>query len=128
MDPTDTLLLLYEFEARAKLNDPEVETVLESVLELENIETKVLETIAGKKNNLCCTVNLISAGMFKKQTRCSICSMLASFSVIYVALAMEPPAHFPLLCKKALRVALSLHKKQPQADLDRCRYAHHYSA
>ncbi|XP_022616073.1 testis-expressed protein 11 [Seriola dumerili] len=82
LDPTDTLLLLYEFEARAKLNDPKVETVLESVLELENIETKVLEIIA--------------------------------------ALAMEPPAHFPLLCKKALRVALSLHKKQPQADLACC--------
>ncbi|XP_029296768.1 testis-expressed protein 11 [Cottoperca gobio] len=82
MDPTDTLLLLYEFEARAKLNDPKVETVLESVLELEHVETKMLETIA--------------------------------------ALAMEPPAHFPLLCKKALRVALSLHKKQPQADLARC--------
>ncbi|XP_040904364.1 testis-expressed protein 11 [Toxotes jaculatrix] len=82
VDSTDTLLLLYEFEARAKLNDPKVETVLESVLELENVETKVLEIIA--------------------------------------ALAMEPPAHFPLLCKKALRVALSLHKKQPQADLARC--------
>ncbi|KAM3613457.1 uncharacterized protein V6R79_026464 [Siganus canaliculatus] len=81
-DPTDTLLLLYEFEARAKLNDPKVETVLESVLELENVETKVLETVA--------------------------------------ALAMEHPAHFPLLCKKALRLALSLHKKQPQADLARC--------
>lgn len=49
MDPTDTLLLLYEFEARAKLNDPKVETVLESVLELENVDTKVLETIAGKR-------------------------------------------------------------------------------
>lgn len=48
MDPTDTLLLLYEFEARAKLNDPKVETVLESVLELENVEIKVLEIIAGK--------------------------------------------------------------------------------
>lgn len=47
VDPTDTLLLLYEFEARAKLNDPKVETVLESVLELENVETKMLETIAG---------------------------------------------------------------------------------
>ncbi|XP_027135583.1 testis-expressed protein 11 isoform X2 [Larimichthys crocea] len=82
MDPTDTLLLLYEFEAYAKLNDPTVETVLESVMELENVEIKVLETIA--------------------------------------ALAMEPPAHFPLLCKKALRVALSLHRKQPQADLARC--------
>ncbi|KAM7389917.1 hypothetical protein PAMP_023861 [Pampus punctatissimus] len=74
-DPTDALLLLYEFEARAKLNDPEVETVLESVLELENVETKVLETIA--------------------------------------ALAMEPPAHFPLLCKKALRCVHSLIKLQP---------------
>lgn len=56
IDPTDTLLLLYEFEARAKLNDPKVETVLESVLELENVEVKVLETIAGKKKPtlLCC--------------------------------------------------------------------------
>lgn len=49
MDPTDKLLLLYEFEARAKLNDPQVEMVLESVLELENVDTKMLETIAGKK-------------------------------------------------------------------------------
>uniref|UniRef100_A0A3Q2ZZJ6 Protein ZIP4 homolog n=1 Tax=Kryptolebias marmoratus TaxID=37003 RepID=A0A3Q2ZZJ6_KRYMA len=85
VDPTDSLLLLYEFEARAKLNDPKVETILESVLELENVETKVLETMA---------------------------------------LAMEPPAYFPLLCKKALRVALSLHKKQPQADLTHCKCVH----
>lgn len=47
MDQTDTLLLLYEFEACAKLNNPKVETVLESVLELQNVEPKVLETIAG---------------------------------------------------------------------------------
>uniref|UniRef100_A0A673ACF7 Protein ZIP4 homolog n=1 Tax=Sphaeramia orbicularis TaxID=375764 RepID=A0A673ACF7_9TELE len=72
LDPTDTLLLLYEFEARAKLNDPK---------------------------------------------HSSVSSMLA-FS--HTALAMESPAHFPLLCKKALRVALSLHKKQPQTDLSRC--------
>uniref|UniRef100_A0A3Q3VUP4 Protein ZIP4 homolog n=1 Tax=Mola mola TaxID=94237 RepID=A0A3Q3VUP4_MOLML len=83
MDPTDTLLLLYEFEARAKMNDRKVETVLESVLELENVETKVLETIA-----------------------------------------MEPPAHFPLLCKKALRIALSLYRKKPQVDLARCKCIH----
>ncbi|TNM99155.1 hypothetical protein fugu_013719 [Takifugu bimaculatus] len=82
-DPTDTLLLLYEFEACAKLNNPKVETVLESVLELQNVEAKVLETIA--------------------------------------ALAMEPPAHFPLLCRKALRVALALHRNPPQVDLSRCR-------
>lgn len=68
MDPTDTLLLLYEFEARAKLNDPKVETVLESVLELENVETKVLETIAGKnkKTSPSCIVNLISADIPKE--------------------------------------------------------------
>lgn len=35
---------------------------------------------------------------------------------------MDPPAHFPVLCKKALRVSLSLHKKQPQMDLDHCRH------
>lgn len=49
-DPTDLLLLLYEFEARTKLNDPQVETVLELVLELENVDTKVLETMAGLKH------------------------------------------------------------------------------
>ncbi|XP_056625690.1 testis-expressed protein 11 isoform X2 [Triplophysa dalaica] len=81
-DPTDTLLLLYEFEARAKLNDAKLESVLESVLELDNVEAKVLETIA--------------------------------------VLAMESPAHFPVLCKKALRIALSLHRKQPQVDITRC--------
>lgn len=63
MDPTDTLLLLYEFEARAKLNDPKVETVLESVLELENVETKVLETIAGIKQTF---VVLLSGPCLKK--------------------------------------------------------------
>jgi len=29
---------------------------------------------------------------------------------------MEPPAHFPSLCKKALRIALALHKKQPDEE------------
>lgn len=125
MDPTDTLLLLYEFEARAKLNDPKVETVLESVLELENVETKVLETIAGIKQTF--AVLLSGLTCLKKKTHSNICSMLASFFLV-AALAMEPPAHFPLLCKKALRVALSLHKKQPQADLASCRHTHHYSA
>ncbi|KAF4104781.1 testis-expressed protein 11 isoform X3 [Onychostoma macrolepis] len=81
-DKTETLLLLYEFEARAKINDPKLESVLESVLELDCIETKLLEMIA--------------------------------------VLAMEPPAHFPVLCKKALRIALSLHRKQPQVDLAHC--------
>ncbi|XP_048087587.1 testis-expressed protein 11 isoform X1 [Alosa alosa] len=92
-DPTEALLLLYEFEARAKLNDPKLDTVLESVLELENVDSKILETIAARV-----WISLVRMA----------------------ALAMEPPAHFPVLCKKALRIALSLHRKQPQADLARC--------
>ncbi|XP_034638479.1 testis-expressed protein 11 [Trachemys scripta elegans] len=77
-DPTDTLLLLYEFEARAKLNDPELETLLELVWELPQIETKTLETIAS--------------------------------------LAMESPAHYPSVCKRALKSALTLHRKQEAID------------
>ncbi|KAI5105128.1 testis-expressed protein 11 isoform X1, partial [Silurus meridionalis] len=86
-DPTETLLCLYEFEARAKLNDPRLESVLESVLELETVDTKILETVA--------------------------------------TLAMKAPAHFPVVCKKALTIALSLHKQAPQADLTRCCYCLH---
>ncbi|XP_077589689.1 testis-expressed protein 11 [Stigmatopora nigra] len=85
-DTTDTLLLLYEFEARIKLNDPSVASLLDSVLERDDVEVKVLETIA--------------------------------------ALATEPPVYFPLLSKKALRVALSLHRKQPQADSAQFRCIH----
>lgn len=119
MDPTDTLLLLYEFEARAKLNDPKVEMVLESVLELQNVETKVLETIAGICNK---------AFAMLDSTSVDTDVYLSSFFVPCAALAMEPPAHFPRLCKKALRVALTLHKKQPQVDLARCRHADHRMA
>ncbi|XP_072913662.1 testis-expressed protein 11 [Hemitrygon akajei] len=81
-DPTETLLLLYEFEARAKLNDPELEHVLERVLHLQQLEPKTLETLA--------------------------------------ALSMESPAHYPSFCKKALKIALSLQKKQPCMDVIRC--------
>ncbi|XP_027758708.1 testis-expressed protein 11 isoform X1 [Empidonax traillii] len=77
-DPTDTLLLLYEFEARSKLNDPSLHNFMESVWEQPQIETKTLEIIAS--------------------------------------LAMEPPARYPVLCKKALRSALNLHRKQTVID------------
>ncbi|XP_072451289.1 testis-expressed protein 11 isoform X2 [Chiloscyllium punctatum] len=81
-DPTETLLLLYEFEARAKLNDPKIEDVLERMLQLQKIEPKTLETLAS--------------------------------------LAMESPAHYPSVCKKALKIAFSLQKKQPDKDVIRC--------
>ncbi|KAM6253838.1 testis-expressed protein 11 isoform 5-T6 [Porphyrio hochstetteri] len=45
-DPTDTLLLLYEFEARSKLNDPTLYNLMESVWEQPQIEVKTLEIIA----------------------------------------------------------------------------------
>ncbi|XP_064422548.1 testis-expressed protein 11 [Latimeria chalumnae] len=78
-DPTETLLLLYEFEARAKLNDPTLGDVLESALELQQIGTKTLETMAS--------------------------------------LAMESPAYFPSISKKALKNALCLYRKQPNMDV-----------
>ncbi|NXL26954.1 TEX11 protein, partial [Glaucidium brasilianum] len=77
-DPTDTLLLLYEFEARSKLNDPTLYNLMESVWEQPQIEVKTLEIIAS--------------------------------------LAMESPARYPVLCKKALKSALSLHRKQAVID------------
>ncbi|NWW73244.1 TEX11 protein, partial [Climacteris rufus] len=77
-DPTETLLLLYEFEARSKLNDPTLHNLMESVWEQPQIEIKTLEIIAS--------------------------------------LAMESPARYPVLCKKALKSALNLHRKQPVID------------
>ncbi|NWQ86717.1 TEX11 protein, partial [Burhinus bistriatus] len=77
-DPTDTLLLLYEFEARSKLNDPTLYNLMESVWEQPQIEVKTLEIIAS--------------------------------------LAMESPARYPVLCKKALKSALNLHRKQTVID------------
>ncbi|NWX44762.1 TEX11 protein, partial [Steatornis caripensis] len=77
-DPTDTLLLLYEFEARSKLNDPTLLTLMESVWEQPQIEVKTLEIIAS--------------------------------------LAMESPARYPVLCKKALKSALNCHRKQTVID------------
>ncbi|XP_030066449.1 testis-expressed protein 11 [Microcaecilia unicolor] len=78
-DPTDVLLLLYEFEVRAKLNDPILDSLFESALELPQLDTKTLETIAS--------------------------------------LVMEPPAHYPSICKRALWSALSLHRKQSPLDV-----------
>ncbi|NXJ79280.1 TEX11 protein, partial [Trogon melanurus] len=77
-DPTNTLLLLYEFEARSKLNDPTLHDFMESVWEQPQIEVKMLEIIAS--------------------------------------LSMEPPARYPVLCKKALKSALNLHRKQTVMD------------
>ncbi|XP_075691796.1 testis-expressed protein 11 isoform X2 [Rhinoderma darwinii] len=47
VDPTEIILLLYEFEARAKLNDPGLEAVLKSVWNLPSLDIKTLESIAS---------------------------------------------------------------------------------
>nr|DBA21752.1 TPA: hypothetical protein GDO54_018353 [Pyxicephalus adspersus] len=46
-DTKETLLLLYEFEIRAKLNDGMLENMLESVWEMPNLDAKILESIAS---------------------------------------------------------------------------------
>uniref|UniRef100_A0A8C6CQK9 Protein ZIP4 homolog n=1 Tax=Moschus moschiferus TaxID=68415 RepID=A0A8C6CQK9_MOSMO len=46
-DPCETLLLLYEFEVRAKLGDPLLDHFLEPVWELPHLESKAFETIAA---------------------------------------------------------------------------------
>ncbi|XP_017205157.3 testis-expressed protein 11 [Oryctolagus cuniculus] len=46
-DPCETLLLLYEFEVKAKINDPSLDSFMESVWELPHLETKTLEVIAS---------------------------------------------------------------------------------
>ncbi|XP_032993186.1 testis-expressed protein 11 [Lacerta agilis] len=46
-DPADKLLLLYEFEARAKLNDPRVTSLLDKILQRPNIDIKTLETVTS---------------------------------------------------------------------------------
>ncbi|XP_056665448.1 testis-expressed protein 11 isoform X2 [Monodelphis domestica] len=78
-DPTENLLLLYEIEARAKLHDAGLTSLLESVWELPQLETKILETIAS--------------------------------------VAMEHPAHYPDIAKKALRKALSLYLQGESIDV-----------
>uniref|UniRef100_A0A673UWN9 Protein ZIP4 homolog n=1 Tax=Suricata suricatta TaxID=37032 RepID=A0A673UWN9_SURSU len=45
-DPCEILLLLYEFEAKAKMNDPLLDSFLESVWELPHLESRTFETIA----------------------------------------------------------------------------------
>ncbi|XP_033740842.1 testis-expressed protein 11-like isoform X2 [Pecten maximus] len=46
-DTTETLLLLYEFEAQVKLNDPVSEQTLEQALRLPNPDPKTFETLAA---------------------------------------------------------------------------------
>ena len=48
MDHTATVLLvLYEFEAKARLGDVNLEAVLEKALLLPQVEAKAFETMAG---------------------------------------------------------------------------------
>ncbi|XP_037676758.1 testis-expressed protein 11 [Choloepus didactylus] len=46
-DPCETLLLLYEFEVKAKMNDPSLDSFLDSAWELPHLESKTFEIIAS---------------------------------------------------------------------------------
>ena len=47
---TSVLLVLYEFEAKSRLKDPELEKVMDKALQLPQTEPKVFETLAGMMN------------------------------------------------------------------------------
>jgi len=51
------LLLLYEFEARARLGDPSAERVLDRAMCLPQAESKLFEAIAGNSVYLSCITN-----------------------------------------------------------------------
>jgi hypothetical protein len=57
-DPCETLLLLYEFEVKAKMNDPSLDKFLEPVWELPHLGSKTFETIACE----CCIYAFVKAG------------------------------------------------------------------
>ncbi|XP_044124927.1 testis-expressed protein 11 [Bufo gargarizans] len=72
-NPTEIILLLFEFEVRAKLNDPGLETVLESVWNLSSLDTKTLESIASLSMeapayypSICKKVLLAALNLYKK--------------------------------------------------------------
>ncbi|XP_062609815.1 testis-expressed protein 11-like, partial [Saccostrea cucullata] len=46
-DKADTLMMMYEFEARCKLQDPSVEEIIEVLLKIPNPDPKPFETIAA---------------------------------------------------------------------------------
>lgn len=51
-DPTPSLLLLYEFEARLHLGHPDLERLFGGVAEAASTEPKTLETLAGETGPL----------------------------------------------------------------------------
>lgn len=50
------------------------------------------------------------------------CNFQMVFCALLQALAMEPPAHYPSVCKKALQMVLTLLRKQETLDTVRFRY------
>ncbi|XP_051034986.1 testis-expressed protein 11 [Phodopus roborovskii] len=78
-DDCETILLLYEFEAKTKMNDPSLYSFLDSVWKMSDLESRTLETMA--------------------------------------LLAMEKPAHYPIIAQKALKKLLLIHGKKEPIDV-----------
>ena len=58
-DPSLPLLLLYELEAQLSLHSIEAGRIMERVSQIDNVEPKIYETIAGEKLNL-----IIMSGLY----------------------------------------------------------------
>ena len=56
---SQVLLLLYEFEAKARLGDPNAERVLDRAMCLPQAEPKMFEAIAGNSVYLSCITQML---------------------------------------------------------------------
>ncbi|XP_044906713.1 testis-expressed protein 11 isoform X2 [Felis catus] len=118
-DPCETLLLLYEFEVKAKMNDPLLDSFLESLWELPHLESKTFETIAYKILETWSLWCLLCRHVMVTTSPCIMDLQLQRPGKCIwklQVLAVEKPAHYPSIALKALNRALLLYKKKQSID------------
>jgi len=74
------LLLLYEFEAKARLGDPDAERVLDRAMCLPQTEPKLFEAIAGKSVYYLCTAQVLKC--FVNEHVATLTLLCSSVSVL----------------------------------------------
>ncbi|XP_046948440.1 testis-expressed protein 11 [Lynx rufus] len=118
-DPCETLLLLYEFEVKAKMNDPLLDSFLESLWELPHLESKTFETIAYKILETWSLWCILCRHVMVTTSPCIMDLQLQRPGKCIwklQVLAVEKPAHYPSIALKALNRALLLYKKKQSID------------
>nr|XP_060497438.1 testis-expressed protein 11 [Panthera onca] len=118
-DPCETLLLLYEFEVKAKMNDPLLDSFLESLWELPHLESKTFETIAYKILETWSPWSILCRHVMVTTSPCIMDLQLQRPGKCIwklQVLAVEKPAHYPSIALKALNRALLLYKKKQSID------------